>query len=249
VPPNEADGPLAIAVVGLASLLPGSHDVRGFWGDVVAGRDLLTDVPASHWLISDYYDPDPAAPDRTYARRGAFLPPTRYDPIRYGTAPAVLSATDTAQLLALPVAERALLDAAGGQAARIDRERTGVIVGSGALELLLQMACRLQRPVWLNALRETGVPEELARRVCDRIAAHYAPWQEATFPGLLANVIAGRIANRLDLHGANCVVDAACASSLAALSNAVNELALGRADLMLAGGVDTFNDITMFTCF
>ncbi|WP_051451991.1 type I polyketide synthase [Actinospica robiniae] len=247
--PTEAGGPLSVAVVGVASLLPGSSDVRGFWRDVVAGRDLLSEVPPSHWLISDYHDPDPSAPDRTYARRGAFLSPVRYDPIRYGTSPAVLSATDTAQLLALPVAESALRDATGGDLGRVDGERAGVVVGTGALELLLQMACRMQRPVWLNALRECGVPEPEAQRICARIAEHYVPWQEATFPGLLANVIAGRIANRLDLHGANFAVDAACASSLAALSCAVNELELGRADLMLAGGVDTFNDITMFTCF
>jgi acyl transferase domain-containing protein/acyl carrier protein len=249
VSPTEAGGPLSVAVIGVASLLPGSSDVRGFWRDVVTGRDLLEEVPPSHWLISDYHDPDPSAPDRTYARRGAFLSPVAYDPIRYGTSPAVLSATDTAQLLALPVAESALLDAAAGELDRIDRERAGVVVGTGALELLLQMACRLQRPVWLNALRSCGVAEAEARRICDRIAQHYVPWQEATFPGLLANVIAGRIANRLDLHGANFAVDAACASSLAALSCAIDELGLGRADLMLAGGVDTFNDITMFTCF
>jgi acyl transferase domain-containing protein len=40
---------------------------------------------------------------------------------------------------------------------------------------------------------------------------------EDSFPGVLANVIAGRIANRLDLGGVNYTVDAACASSLAAL--------------------------------
>ena len=236
-------------MVGVSSLLPGSRNARGFWRDVVAGRDLLTEVPSSHWLISDYYDPDPTAPDRTYARRGAFLTPVPYDPLGFGTPPATLSATDTAQLLAVPVAEGALRDAAGGDPSRIDRERAGVIVGTGALELLLQMACRLQRPVWLDALRAEGVDEPLAQRICERIEAHYVPWQEATFPGLLANVVAGRIANRLDLHGINCVIDAACASSLAALSAAVNELELGRVDLMLVGGVDTFNDITMFMCF
>ena len=64
------------------------------------------------------------------------------------------------------------------------------------------------------------------------------PWQEDSFPGLLGNVVAGRIANRLDLGGTNCTVDAACASSLAALSAAANELALGRADLVVTGGVD-----------
>ncbi|MFD6160029.1 SDR family oxidoreductase [Nocardia sp. NPDC060256] len=241
---------LAIAVTGVSSLMPGSVDVAGFWRDVLAGRDLMTDVPPSHWLLDDYYDPDPKTSDKTYARRGAFLSPTSYDPLAYGTPPTTLPATDVAQLLALPVAERALRDAAGGgELPAAVRDRTGVIIGTGALELLLHMACRLQRPVWRKALRDSGVPDNEAEQICDRIAGNYTPWQEATFPGLLSNVVAGRIANRLDLHGINCTTDAACASSLAALSAAVAELALGRTDLMLVGGVDTLNHITMYLCF
>jgi 3-oxoacyl-(acyl-carrier-protein) synthase len=75
------------------------------------------------------------------------------------------------------------------------------------------------------------------------------PWQEDSFPGLLSNVVAGRIANRLDLHGTNCTVDAACASSLAAVAAAANELALGQADLVVTGGVDATNNPLMYVCF
>ena len=46
---------------------------------------------------------------------------------------------------------------------------------------------------------------------------------------MLSNVIAGRIANRLDLGGVNYTVDAACAASLAALDMAVKELVTGSA--------------------
>src|SRR5262249_56497210 len=82
-----------------------------------------------------------------------------------------------------------------------------------------------------------------------RIGENYVGWQENSFPGLLGNVVAGRIANRLDLGGTNCVVDAACASSLSAVHLAALELQTGRADLVLTGGVDTFNDIFMYMCF
>ncbi len=75
------------------------------------------------------------------------------------------------------------------------------------------------------------------------------PWQENSFPGLLGNVVAGRIANRLDLGGTNCVVDAACASSLSAVHLAALELQAGRRDVVVTGGCDTFNDIFMFMCF
>jgi acyl transferase domain-containing protein/NADP-dependent 3-hydroxy acid dehydrogenase YdfG/acyl carrier protein len=236
-----------IAVVGIGALLPGSPDAGTFWRTVVAGRDLITDVPADRWLAEDYYDPDPAAPDKTYARRGAFLPDVGFDALAFGIPPNTITSTDTAQLLALMVAEQVLTDAGGLPS--MNRERVGVILGAASLELLSHMTARIQRPVWLKALRQNGIPEAEAQAVCDSIAGHYAPWQESTFPGLLGNVVAGRIANRFDLHGTNHTTDAACASSFAALSAAVSELALGRSDLVISGGVDTANDIGMFMCF
>ncbi len=236
-----------VAVVGIGALAPGSTDPTGFWRTVISGRDLITDVPPSRWLVEDHYDPDPTAPDKTYARRGAFLPEVGFDPLAYGIPPATLPATDTSQLLALMVADQVLADAGG--LSGVDRDRVGVILGAASLELLSHMQGRTQRPVWLKALREKGVPEAEAQSVCDAIRDHYTPWQESTFPGLLGNVVAGRIANRFDLHGTNHTTDAACASSFAALSTAVAELSLGRADLVISGGVDTLNDIGMFMCF
>lgn len=235
---------MKIAIVGLGALMPGSTDVAGFWRTIVEGRDLIRDVPATHWLIDDYYDPDPQAVDKTYARRGAFLDPVDFDPLAFGIPPRSLPATDTSQLLALLVAQQVLADVGGG-----DRERVGVVLGTSVLELATSMAGRTQRPIWLKAMREGGIEESLAQAVCERIADHYVPWQEATFPGLLANVVAGRVANRFDLHGVNCTIDAACASSLAAVSYAIDELALGHADMMITGGVDNLQDAFMFMCF
>ena len=239
-----------IAVVGLSALFPGSTSSGGFWRDILAGRDLLTDVPETHWLPEDYFDPDPAAPDKTYARRGGFLADVDFDALHWGVPPSILEATDTSQLLALIVAEQVLRDAAGGQFETMDRSRISCILGvTSAQELLGTMVSRLQRPIWRKSLREHGLPESEVEAVCQRIADHYVPWQESSFPGLLGNVVAGRIANRLDLGGTNCVTDAACASTFSALSMAVRELYLGDSDLVITGGVDTLNDIFMFMCF
>ncbi|WP_437836304.1 SDR family NAD(P)-dependent oxidoreductase [Sorangium sp. So ce1153] len=240
----------SIAVVGVSAIFPGSLDAHGFWRDILAGTDLITDVPETHWLIEDYYDPDPSAPDKTYAKRGAFLKNVPFDPLEWGVPPSIVPATDTTQLLSLIVAKRVLEDAAQGQFESMDRERMSVILGvTSAQELLASMVSRIQRPVWSRALRELGYPEEEVKRACDAISGKYVPWQESSFPGLLGNVVAGRIANRLDLGGTNCVTDAACASSLSAMSMAINELALGQSDLVIAGGCDTMNDAFMYMCF
>ncbi len=241
---------IPVAVVGVSALFPGSSDAHGFWRDILAGKDLITDVPPSHWLVEDYYDPDPTVPDKTYCKRGAFLPKVAFDPMEFGVPPSIVPATDTAQLLSLIVAQKVLEDASQGQFASMDREKMSVILGvTSAQELLGSMASRLQKPVWLKALRDSGIPETEAQQICARMSASYVPWQESTFPGLLGNVVAGRIANRFDLRGTNAVTDAACASTLSALSMGLNELYLGQADLVIAGGVDTLNDIFMFMCF
>jgi len=239
-----------IAVVGIAALFPGSIEKDGFWRDILAGRDLITDVPASHWLIDDYYDPDQRARDKTYCKRGAFLPEVDFDPIEWGVPPSILPSTDTNQLLALIVAQQVLEDACGGSFKDLPRDRVSVILGvTSAQELLGSMVSRLQRPVWVKALREMGLAEDKVTDACERIAAHYVEWQESSFPGILGNVVAGRIANRLDLGGTNCVTDAACASSLSALSMAMSELHMGHSDLVITGGADTMNDIFMYICF
>ncbi|MCP3802576.1 SDR family oxidoreductase [Allokutzneria sp. A3M-2-11 16] len=237
-----------VAIVGLGTIMPGSLDAEGFWRTVVEGRDLITDVPGTHWLVEDHYDADPSAPGKTYARRGAFLPEVDFDPVAFGIPPNVLPATDSTQLLSLVVAEQVLADLGGGLG-ETDRDRVSVILGASAMKLMSEMTGWLNRPVWLKALRENGVDEPTAQAVCDGIAGHGVDWQEATFPGMLGNVVAGRIANRFDLHGANYTTDAACGSSLAAVSAAIAELAIGRADLVLTGGVDTTNDIGTFVSF
>ncbi len=239
-----------IAVVGVSALFPGSVDSTGFWTDILAGTDRITDVPPSHWLIDDHYDADITAPDRTYGRRGGFLEPIAFDAMGFGVPPSVVPSTDTAQLLALIVAQRVLDDATRGQFVELDRSRASVILGvTSGQELFGAMASRMSRPMWLQGMRRAGIAEDVALAACDEILRLHPEWTESSFPGLLGNVVAGRIANRLNLGGTNCVTDAACASSFAAISMGVNELYLGDSDLVIAGGVDTMNDIFMYMCF
>jgi acyl transferase domain-containing protein/NAD(P)-dependent dehydrogenase (short-subunit alcohol dehydrogenase family) len=239
-----------IAVTGVAALFPGGNGPDDFWRTIVNGKDCLTDVPDTHWLIEDYYDADSAKPGKTYTRRGAFLSPVFFEPLEHGIPPSQAPSTDTAQLLALIVAKRLIESSCDPDFRRIDRERISVILGvASATELVSTMSGSLQRPVLEDALRESGIPEEEAANICDRFGERYVEWTESTFPGLLGNVVAGRIANRFDLGGANCVVDAACASSLGAVRMAMQELWCGAADLVITGGVDAINDIFMFMCF
>ncbi|MCI0366384.1 MAG: SDR family NAD(P)-dependent oxidoreductase [Phycisphaerales bacterium] len=237
-----------IAVTGVGALFPGDVEPDGFWRTILSGRDCIRDVPAEHWLLDDYYDPDPAVPGKTYARRGAFLSPVDFDPMEHGIPPNMLPSTDSVQLLALIVAKRVLEGCC--DFSRVDRDRIAVILGvASATELVSTMSGSLQQPVIEKALRASGLPQNQIEAICDRISQCYVDWTESTFPGLLGNVVAGRIANRFDLGGMNCVIDAACASSLAAMKMAIDQLWTRAADMVITGGVDAISDIFMYMCF
>ena len=236
---DQAPEPLEIAIVGMACMFPGSPDLASFWATILDGADRVTEVPKERWDTELYYDPTAVGRDAgrgTPSKWGGFLPPIPFDPLRYGIPPAALGSIEPTQLLALESARRALVDA-GYDRPGVDHERTSVVFGAEAgSDLSNAGVLRNTLPSYLGSL-----PPELDEQL-PRLT-------EDTFPGVLSNVIAGRIANRLDLGGANYTVDAACASSLAAVDVACKELVGGTSDLVLCGGVDMHNGINDFLMF
>ncbi|MER5794810.1 SDR family NAD(P)-dependent oxidoreductase [Streptomyces sp. NPDC001980] len=228
-----APAPLDIAVVGMACMFPEAPDLATFWANVVAGHDAVTEVPAERW--------DPAvhhADGSTTSKWGGFLPPIPFDPLGYGIPPASLGHIEPVQLLALEAARRALDHAGyGAQGREFDRSRTSVVFGAEAGSDLSNAATlRAVLPSYYGKVPD-GLDDQLPRLT------------EDSFPGMLANVISGRIANRLDLGGANYTVDAACASSLAAVDVACKELTAGTSDVVLCGGADLHNGINDYVLF
>ncbi|MDO5295383.1 MAG: SDR family oxidoreductase [bacterium] len=249
---SEANlGNIPLAIVGMSCMFPKASGKQSFWRVLRQGENCITEIPSTHWSVADLYDGDASSPDRTYCKVGGFLEPYQFDASEFAIPPNTLEATDTSQLLALVGAKEALRDAGYGEGLKeVPKEKTSVILGvTGCLELVIPLGARLGHPYWRKALYDAGIDEETAQKIVTQIANSYVGWQENSFPGLLGNVVAGRVANKLDLHGTNCVVDAACASSLAALHLGMMELQTGSADMVISGGVDTFNDIFMFECF
>ena len=239
-----------LAIIGIGCLFPGAEDSSTYWANIREGIDAISDIPATHWRVEDYHNQDPKSPDMTYGRRGGFLSEVPFNPMEYNIPPSTLEAIDSSQLLGLVATGQALKDAGYGADRTYDRDRVSVILGvTGTLELVIPLAARLGHPHWRSALKDAGVDDTTAADVVQRISDSYVSWQENSFPGLLGNVVAGRISKQFDLGGTNCVVDAACASSLGALHLAAMELATGKSDMVVTGGIDTFNDIFMYMCF
>jgi acyl transferase domain-containing protein/NAD(P)H-dependent flavin oxidoreductase YrpB (nitropropane dioxygenase family)/acyl carrier protein len=236
-PPNRRQGPADIAIIGIGTLLPQAQDPKTFWKNILKKVDAVTEIPPHRWDWRLYYDEDRHARDKIYSKWGGFLGDVPFDPLKYGIPPKSLKSIEPLQLLALEVVRRALADA-GYESGNFDREHTSVILGAGGgiADLGQQYATRAEIP---------RIVDDPSDAVWDRLPE----WTEESFPGILLNVIAGRIANRFNLGGSNFTVDAACASSLAALDLAVQDLESGRSNVVIAGGVDTVQSPFAFYCF
>ena len=150
-----------IAIIGMGSIMPQARNLQEFWDNIVGKVDCITDVPVSRWDIEDYYDPDPTVPDKTYCKRGGFLPDVDFDPMEFGLPPNILEVTDVSQMLSLLVAKEALTDAGYIQGADEIRERTGVILGvGGGQKLITPLTSRLQYPVLDKVLASYGIGDD-----------------------------------------------------------------------------------------
>ncbi|MBU2513110.1 acyltransferase domain-containing protein [bacterium] len=241
---------IPIAIIGMSAVFPESKNMQAYWDNIVREVDCIIDVPPSRWNIEDYYDPDPSKEDKTYCKRGGFIPDIDFDPMEFGLPPNILEVTDVHQLLSLVLAKEVLRDGGYSDASEELRQETGVILGvGGGQKAMIPLVSRLQYPIWERVLKNSGVSDSETNNIVATIKKAYVGWEENSFPGALGNVIAGRIANRLNLGGTNSVVDAACASSLSGIRMAISELLDYRAEMMITGGVDTDNSPYMYLCF
>jgi acyl transferase domain-containing protein/phosphopantetheinyl transferase len=244
---------VSFAIIGMACIYPGAPDAGRFWANIEAGRDAITEVPPSRWEPL-FYDPSSSAVDRFYCKRGGFVDAyAAFDALGFGVMPVAVRGAEPDQLLCLQVASHALGDA--GYADRpFPRERTGVVLGRGSYQTagMTRLEQRVRTAEQLAACLRTLVPglsdAELAE-VKHEFQAQLGAYGPDTAIGLVPNLAASRIANRLDLHGPAYTVDAACASSLLAVDHACRDLQSGRTDLALAGGVHLTHDVTFWSVF
>ncbi len=236
-----------IAVVGIGLRLPGSDSAESYWDHIMNGRSGIIEVPADRWGDSDlYYDPDPKTPDKTYTRIGGFVQDFRFDPLRHRIPPSVARKMDRTQQMAVACTADALTDAALAPE-QLKGRRVGIILGNSMggentdlyatrVSLPRTMACLegAFECLHLDTQTRNSVVEDFRLKYLEGLP----DITEDSLPGELPNVISGRIANVFNLEGPNFTVDAACASSMAAIMNSIAALRDGTVDFAITGGVD-----------
>jgi len=216
-----------IAVVGMGCVFPGARTPTEFWRNIEGMVDTCREVPSGRWVV----DPRSvlcARPDtdKVVSLRGCFVEDFRPDPAGLEIDAELIARLDPLHHLVLHAGRDAFRAA---RMASADRSRIGVILAAIALPT--------ERS---SAISQEILGAEFERRLLGGAGGGGAPWKHLRTHPLNAKVTAlpaSLLAKALGLGGGSYTLDAACASSLYALKLACDELAAGRADAMLAGGV------------
>ena len=230
--------PIDIAIVGMSSVFPKAPNLQSFWDNIMNGINAVTEVPKEYWNKESYYSADSDNKnDKFDSKWGGFIDPVPFDCAKFGIPPNRLSQIAPFQLLSLELVRQALKNA-GYDKRPYPNELTSVILGMGTasseLTELLTLRTRLS---------------EFFSGDCSHILSCLPEWTEDSFAGFLSNITAGRISNRFNFGGGNFVIDAACASSLAALYSAAEELVSGKSYMAITGGIDTSQNPFTYFCF
>lgn len=209
-PPPPARAPEPLAIVGMACRFPGgSASPEAYWDVLRSGGDAVVEVPASRWDVDAFYDPDPRAPGKIYARHGGFLrePVDVFDASFFGISPNEAWPLDPAQRLLLEVMWECL-EHAGIPPDSLLGSDTGVFVGLSESDYIHEQT-RLGDDADLSAYHGTGVAPSFG---------------------------SGRLSHVLGAEGPCVSLDTACSSSMVATLLAADSLWSGRCRLALAGG-------------
>jgi enediyne polyketide synthase len=236
-----------VAVVGIACRYPDANSPTELWQNVLAGRRAFRRMPDERTPLADYYSPDPTAPDRFYATKAAVLEGFTFDRVKYRVAGSTYRVTDLTHWLALDTAARALADAGFPDGEGLPKRSTGVVIGNSltgefSRASMMRLRWPFVRRMVGGTLRARGWDDATLADFLGELEAVYkapfAPADEDTLAGGLANTIAGRICNHFDFGGGGYTVDGACSSSLLSVGTAYNALLGGEIDAAVVGGVD-----------
>ena len=247
---EDSQGPFEpIAIIGMSCIFPDSENIEKFWENILSKHVSFKEVPENRWDPRDFFNED-GGENKTYSKIGAFVENYDFDWRRWRQPPGTLPQIDVCQQWAVSVSASALENAGylGDGCLEPPRGKTSVIFANalgGENRNLSNQRVWAQRT--LRLAKESGLQDEAT--FLDELTKGLPKIDEDTMPGELANVVAGRVANLLDLQGPNYTTDAACASSMAAILDACRLLQLRQVDMAIAGASDRTMDPATYSKF
>ena len=189
-----------VVVTGIGALTPIGNNVAEYWGNLLKGKSGAAHIT--------YFD--------TAKFKTKFACQLKdYNPLDHFTSKE-LSKLDRCAQYALITTDEAVRDA-GIDWARVDKERVGVVFGTGIGGL-------------------TSSEEAVQQFMLQDREPRFSPFHLLR---VLANTVSGNIALKYGLEGPCYITTSACASSANAIGDACYAIALGKSDMIVTGGTES----------
>jgi 3-oxoacyl-[acyl-carrier-protein] synthase II len=199
-----------VVVTGLGLVTPLGTSVETTWRRILDGRSGLG--PIARFDVSDL--PCKVAAQIPHVGDNTPSEVERFDPAAV-VPPKDLKKMDVFIVYAIAAAQQAVADAGWTEPGEGERERTGVLIGSGI--------------GGLNEIYETSIL--LKERGPRRVSPFF-------IPSALINLASGQVSIRYGFKGPNHSVVTACSTGAHAIGDAARLIALDDADVMVAGGAE-----------
>lgn len=222
----------------MACRFPDAPDVHSLWQNIQNRHSSIRPIAHGRWHQSLFESLSARDPMSISSHSQAYLDDVEHFAGPYfGISPRRGQVMDPQQRLCLELAREALQDA-GLERAEWDRSRSGAFVGASISEY--NQLCGLFAR--LHQVADGDFGESADRQQVTRLGNRCLPIRIYTLPGNLLSMCAGVVSQFYDLGGPSLAMDAACASSLVAVVQAVEYLrglapGAGPAPVALAGGV------------
>ncbi|MBF0411502.1 MAG: SDR family NAD(P)-dependent oxidoreductase [Desulfamplus sp.] len=247
-----------IVIAGIGVCLPGGQGSEQFWQNLQSGKKQFSPIPKERFDNEAYAEFDKKSHYYLPIVKAGIIQDFKFNNIKYRMPPSIVRSLERGQLLGLEAADDAITSSGLAQftqssapqpssaiqsSSGVSSNKIGVILGTIQGERQSKNILRVRK----NLLAETiatssSIDSErakiIASELVEAIRQILPENNEDTTPGLLSNIISGRIANHFGLNGVNYVVDASCASAVIAIRNAMREISSKQLDFALAGGVD-----------
>jgi len=243
-----------IAVIGIAGIFPDARNIDEFWDNIISKKYSISEVPKERFDHDLYYSTDRKAEDKSYSKIGGVISDYKFDHTKFGYSEEESKYISRSQKMMLDIAVKAVEDAGYNKGNQLPKDRSSVIIAECLAAEFNDRHYKYAYPEIKYYLEQIDEYNSLRTEEKQVILNNLKKATDPDNPDdKLENTVvsyeASGIANHLGITGSAYTVNAACASSLIAVENAVSMLLSGDSDIVIAGGINTSLSPEIFTGF
>ncbi|RZK99106.1 MAG: KR domain-containing protein, partial [Rubrivivax sp.] len=210
-----AAGALDIAIIGISGRYPQARTLQDFWRNLLQGVNSISEIPASRWDHSRYFEEQRGQMGKTYAKWGGFIDGVEeFDPLFFNISPREALGMDPQERLFLQCVYEAMEDAGYTREDLCAKHQDHGLPGNVGV---------FAGVMW-NEHQLYGAQSQMTE-------------QGFALAGNVSSV-ANRVSYFCNFHGPSLAVDTMCSSSLTAIHLACQNILRGSCEVAIAGGVN-----------